>query len=533
MSGRDGDTGHVFICYAREDSRHADELQNLLESAGIRIWRDTADLWPGQDWRAEIRRAISESALVFLACFSRQTAGLRMSYQNEELALAVAQMQRMRPEDSWLIPVRFDECEVPDRDLGGGRTLTSIQRADLFGDYADRASARLVATIQRILGDDSSQDQTARVPVAGRSAPWPTPADPQRVIGAATGPGRSQAAASSLKSPARPSMIKIGFWGSVASGKTTYLAALSLAVAHASPPWTLTGGDAVSTEWLSSLTARMIEDRRFPEATMGIRELNFVMSGGWHSSFPPKAVRRRTREPRRFDLAVIDAPGETFTSTGHAPYRDDLIAYLAESQGIVFFFDPTLEDYNRDTLGDFHATAARLEQHIGLADGSRLPHYLAVCITKFDSPRIFAAARKAGYLVVGAEDAYGFPRVADAHAAAFFDVLCENFRPRGGRLLRHTIERYFHEKRIRYFVTSSIGFYVNESMRFSPDDCYNITDAHDIRGGIHPINVLEPFLWLADPDRYGSIISRRQRGCFPWVDTHARSRPACSESPAI
>jgi hypothetical protein len=52
----------------------------------------------------------------------------------------------------WLIPVRFDDCDIPDLDLGGGRTLASIQRADLFGDSRDAGVARLVVTVLRVLG---------------------------------------------------------------------------------------------------------------------------------------------------------------------------------------------------------------------------------------------------------------------------------------------------------------------------------------------------------------------------------------------
>src|SRR5579863_4637498 len=39
--------GHAFISYAREDSAEADWLQRRLEAAGIRVWRDTEELWPG------------------------------------------------------------------------------------------------------------------------------------------------------------------------------------------------------------------------------------------------------------------------------------------------------------------------------------------------------------------------------------------------------------------------------------------------------------------------------------------------------
>lgn len=151
MSGRDEPTGHVFISYVRENSRVVDELQQTLESAGIRVWRDTRDLWPGEDWRERIRGAITSNALVFIACFSRESVTRRKSYQNEELVLAIEEMRKRPPADSWLIPVRLDDCDIPDLDIGGGRRLSSIQRADLFGSGAKSEINRLVAAVLRVL----------------------------------------------------------------------------------------------------------------------------------------------------------------------------------------------------------------------------------------------------------------------------------------------------------------------------------------------------------------------------------------------
>jgi hypothetical protein len=116
-------TGHVFISYVSEDSYRVDRLQRALQSAGIPVWRNTVDLWPGENWRLKIRRAISDNALVFIACFSNASLTRGKSYQNEELALAIEQLRLRSPDDPWLIPVRFDECEIPDRDIGGGSTL--------------------------------------------------------------------------------------------------------------------------------------------------------------------------------------------------------------------------------------------------------------------------------------------------------------------------------------------------------------------------------------------------------------------------
>jgi len=147
--------GHVFISYVREDARAVDELQRVLKAAGVPVWRDTVSLWPGEDWRAKIRDAIAHDALVFIACFSSRSAARQKSYQYAELLLAVDQLRSLRPDTPWLIPVRFDDCDVPDLEVGGGRTLGSIHRADLFGTGRDEATRRLVTVVQRLLGQST------------------------------------------------------------------------------------------------------------------------------------------------------------------------------------------------------------------------------------------------------------------------------------------------------------------------------------------------------------------------------------------
>jgi hypothetical protein len=143
--------GHAFLSYVHENSDKVDWLQQVLQAAGVQVWRDTENLWPGEDWRARIRQAITQDALAFVACFSRDSTSRSVSYMNEELLLAVDQLRLRRPDEPWLIPVRLDDCVIPEINLGGGRTLASIQHADLFGTNLDEAARRLVASVSRIL----------------------------------------------------------------------------------------------------------------------------------------------------------------------------------------------------------------------------------------------------------------------------------------------------------------------------------------------------------------------------------------------
>lgn len=161
MNDLNNPAGHAFISYAHEDTQDVDQLQRVLEAAGVRVWRDTADLWPGENWRVKIRQAITGRSFVFVACFSRTGVARKASYQYEELAVAIEQMRRRQSDEPWLIPVRLDECQIPDLEIGDGRTLTSIQQVDLFGNHFGEGVARLVSSVLRVLGSATSATSSA------------------------------------------------------------------------------------------------------------------------------------------------------------------------------------------------------------------------------------------------------------------------------------------------------------------------------------------------------------------------------------
>ncbi|RII41321.1 toll/interleukin-1 receptor domain-containing protein [Galactobacter valiniphilus] len=144
---------HVFLSYISEDSAVIDELQSALEAAEFVVWRDKDKLWPGDDWQNEIRNAIRGGSFVFLACFSSNLAKREKSYQFEELTLAAEEYRLRAPDAKWLMTARLDECEIPEFDLGAGRTLDrTIHRTDLFGPQKSANVARLVVAIQRAMG---------------------------------------------------------------------------------------------------------------------------------------------------------------------------------------------------------------------------------------------------------------------------------------------------------------------------------------------------------------------------------------------
>lgn len=72
-----------------------------------------------------------------MACFSKQYWDRRITVMNTELGIAINELGKRRRDQTWFIPVRLDDCEVPDWSIGPGETLRDLQHVDLFRDWPD------------------------------------------------------------------------------------------------------------------------------------------------------------------------------------------------------------------------------------------------------------------------------------------------------------------------------------------------------------------------------------------------------------
>ena len=324
---------------------------------------------------------------------------------------------------------------------------------------------------------------------------------------------------------------RIGLWGATQSGKSTFLSALYIAVSR-SPQQDLMiyGVDNASTDFLINNTSLLNYSHIFPAATQVEQQL------AWN-------VRMRIQDrPRRrfmskgdgkvpFDLRIDlqDAPGRVFASVpgqepsqeaqpgrlslpGEASQPDQsgaVASYLADCQGVLLLVDPLRERETGDAHEYFHGTLLRMAQRAmpGVPPGERLGHHVAVCVTKFDDPDVYCFARDNGYRFYHTGDSHMFPRVSDADAERFLHELCRGYRRSDIELVTSSLGKYFYPDRIRYFITSAVGFYADEDGQFQDEDYQNVVHqqgtpgkeaTYTIRGAIHPINVVEPLLWLGE-----------------------------------
>lgn len=127
----------IFLSYSREDKEKVEKLYHDLQDAGFKPWMDTQDILPGERWKDSIERA-QKQADFFVVCLSKESANKRGFLQREikkALDLGIEKLDS----DIYLIPVRLEECEVPEN-------LSDYQWLDFFKEHSWKQLVRSIVT---------------------------------------------------------------------------------------------------------------------------------------------------------------------------------------------------------------------------------------------------------------------------------------------------------------------------------------------------------------------------------------------------
>ena len=331
---------------------------------------------------------------------------------------------------------------------------------------------------------------------------------------------------------------KIGLWGAPGSGKTTFLAALSIAANRASRKQDnrllLFGANDASTDFLIEQTSLLTRDMQFPPATDAEHHLNWVLR--MNVDAPGRGFWRPATEtvPFEFELDFLDAPGGRYKdrSPGGRARGDDEAASrrlfgnesaavavpgatggdesfmndLANCDGLVLLFDPAREWEETDAFSHFYGTLLKIAQR-RLRDPARttdlLPQYVAVCATKFDHNDIYRKACDLGFRSYSSTDRRFFPKVSDRLAERFFVAMGQVTPRSNADLITDTLRNFFEKDRVQFFVSSAVGFRVDpDTGVFNESEFENVDERSGpkprIKGPIYPINVIEPLTWLGE-----------------------------------
>ena len=103
----------IFLCHSSGDKPTVRKLYRWLRADGYAPWLDEEDLLPGYDWQQEILKAVRNSDVV-VVCLSLNAIN-KAGYIQKEIRYAL-DIGDQQPEDAiFIIPLKFEECNVPDR----------------------------------------------------------------------------------------------------------------------------------------------------------------------------------------------------------------------------------------------------------------------------------------------------------------------------------------------------------------------------------------------------------------------------------
>ncbi len=113
----------VFLCHASVDKPKVRELYRKLRANGIDAWLDEEKLLPGQDWKAEIAKALRSSDAI-VVCVSTKSVN-KEGFVQKEIVSALDIVEEKPEGTIFLIPTKLETCTVPER-------LSRWQWVDLF-----------------------------------------------------------------------------------------------------------------------------------------------------------------------------------------------------------------------------------------------------------------------------------------------------------------------------------------------------------------------------------------------------------------
>ena len=128
----------IFLSYSSSDRPAVSTLYRQLQDEKLDIWMDEEKLLPGQDWQLEIKKAIRLTDVV-IVCFSKSSVN-KVGFVQEEIKLALDMADEQPEGKIFIIPLRLEECQVPDR----------LRRWQWINYFEPKAVQRLAFTLRAL-----------------------------------------------------------------------------------------------------------------------------------------------------------------------------------------------------------------------------------------------------------------------------------------------------------------------------------------------------------------------------------------------
>lgn len=120
----------IFLCHAHEDFQKVQDLYTRLQLAGFEAWYDKENLDVGDIWEGEITKSIAKTDF-FAICMSN-TSIKKKGFIDNEIKLAIKEFQNRNFDNAFILPIRLENCEIPNMKIGEYNNLNSFQWIDLW-----------------------------------------------------------------------------------------------------------------------------------------------------------------------------------------------------------------------------------------------------------------------------------------------------------------------------------------------------------------------------------------------------------------
>jgi hypothetical protein len=153
----------IFLSYAKEDESKVKAIYRKLRKEHLNPWLDVADLLPGQEWDKVIIKTIRKARFVIV--FVSKNSVNKRGYVQKEIKEALDAADTMPEGEIFIIPVRLEECEVPERlstwqwiDIfrtnGFKKIVDALKDKFYIGTTSSRSKSRVTAKVIVMNGQD-------------------------------------------------------------------------------------------------------------------------------------------------------------------------------------------------------------------------------------------------------------------------------------------------------------------------------------------------------------------------------------------
>ena len=121
----------AFLSYVKQNEPIVRFLDQILTDYGINVVTNYKNIDGGSNWKRRLKELIEDSGY-FVACFSKEFNEREETVLYQELDHAIECAKNLPPNRKWIIPIRINECEIPNIAIRSQENLTDLQRIDLF-----------------------------------------------------------------------------------------------------------------------------------------------------------------------------------------------------------------------------------------------------------------------------------------------------------------------------------------------------------------------------------------------------------------